>query len=238
MIERTVKRSAKVGIFAVAHKPYWEQFPDLYDTLMKHHRCLCEKIVANGVELVDFGMVDTNEQAYHVSKRISNDIDVLFVNMVTYATSSTFAPIIRTAPCPVILVALQPQLALDYTKASTRMQLENDNICAVPEFTGVAVRMEKKVHDVILGTLNNDTQADAEIAEWCEIAKVLHGLKGARFGLMGHVLEAMYDMHADPTALSSAFGIHIPLLEIDDVIRHYQAVTEQEVLDQIGRAHV
>ena len=46
---------------------------------------------------------------------------------------------------------------------------------------------------------------------------------------MGHVLESMYDMHADPTAISAVFGIHVPLLEIDDVVRLYDTVTNDEV---------
>lgn len=230
MIERIVKRSARVGIFAVAHKPYWAQFPGLRDNLTQYHARLCKKIMSHEVELVDFGIVDDSEQAYRVAEEIhAKNIDVLFTNMVTYATSSTFAPIIRKVDCPVVLVALQPRFALDYTNASTFMQLENDNICAVPEFTGVSERMGKKVHDVILGTLDNDAEADSELEEWCEIAKVLNGLKGARFGLMGHTMEAMYDMHTDPTALSAAFGVHVPLLEIDDVVALYQTVTESEI---------
>lgn len=48
-------------------------------------------------------------------------------------------------------------------------------------------------------------------------------------GLMGHTMEAMYDMHADPTAISAAFGLHVPLLEVDDVIELYEGVTEEEI---------
>lgn len=117
-----------------------------------------------------------------------------------------------------MLVALQPRAALDYTRANTFMQLENDNICSVPEFCGVAIRLGKKVADVIIGCLYGDAEAESAVAEWCDIAKVLHDLHGARVGLMGHTMEAMYDMHADPTAISAAFGLHVPLLEVDDVI--------------------
>ena len=102
---------------------------------------------------------------------------------------------------PVVLVALQPRKALDYTKASTYMQLANDNICALPEFAGVSVRMGKKVPPVITGTLYDDIKARAEIQEWCKVACVLHEIKGARIGQMGHVLEAMLDMHSDPPPL-------------------------------------
>ena len=174
-------------------------------------------------------MVDSSQKAYGAAEAIRNgSVDVVFCNMLTYATSSTFAPIIRDAQAPVVLVALQPLKALDYTQAKTVMQLENDNICSVPEFTGVAIRMGRPVDDVVIGTLNDDPDAEAHLRQWCEIAKVLHGLKGARLGLMGHVLEAMYDMHADPTAVSAAFGVHVPLLEVDDLLRTYQAVTDAE----------
>jgi len=230
MIERKNKRTARIGIFAVAHATYWDQFPGLESNIMGYHKDFCELVEKQDVEVVDFGMVDSSEKAYEAADRIlAAKVDVLFCNMVTYATSSVFAPIIRNVNIPTVLVALQPRKALDYTQANTFMQLENDNICSVPEFTGVAIRMGKKVADVIIGHLYGDTEALAEIAEWCDIAKVLHDLHGARIGLMGHVLEAMYDMHADPTAVSAAFGVHVPLLEIEDVVKLYDTVTEEEI---------
>ena len=61
--------------------------------------------------------------------------------MLTYATSASFAAIVRELDVPIVLVALQPMEALDYARASTFMQLCNDDFCSVPEFTGVAVRM-------------------------------------------------------------------------------------------------
>ena len=230
MIERKKERTARIGIFAVAHATYWDQFPGLEGNIMGFHTDFCKMVENQEVEVVDFGMVDSSEKAYDAVDRIlAAKVDVLFCNMVTYATSSVFAPIIREVNKPIVLVALQPRKGLDYTQANTFMQLENDNICSVPEFTGVAIRMGKKVDDVIIGHLYGDEEAMGEVAKWCDIAKVLHDLHGARMGLMGHVLEAMYDMHADPTAVSSAFGVHVPLLEIDDVVRLYDTVTEEEI---------
>ncbi len=234
MITRKTKRTAKIGVFAVAHATYWDQFEGLYDNIMGYHRDFLKLVEENEVDVVDFGMIDSSQKAYAAVKEIAGSgIDLLLCNMSTYATSSVFAPIMREATVPVVLVALQPLEKLDYTKASTFMQLENDNICSVPEFTGVAIRLGKKVDDVIIGTLYGDKEAQAELAKWCDIAKVLHTLKGARMGLMGHSLEAMYDMHADPTAVSAAFGLHVPLLEIDDVLKMYETVTEEEIAEKI-----
>ena len=234
MIERKMQIKPKIGVFWVVHNTYFDQFPGLEDKFKGYHADLIEKINQNDVEVVDFGMVDSSMRSFEVLNEMkAANLDLVFCNMITYATSSVFAPIMRDINLPVVLLALQPLDHLDYTKANTFMQLENDNICSVPEFTGVAIRMGKKISDVIIGTLYNDDDADKEIAEWCRIANVLHSLKGARLGLMGHALEAMYDMHADPTAVSSAFGLHVPLLEVDDVIKLYDTVTEEEIQAKI-----
>ncbi len=230
MMNRLKKRTARIGLFGIGFDVYWPQFDGLYETLMGYHEDFKKQLAKNDVEIIDFGMVDNNAEAFRTVERMkSAGLDLLMCNMLTYAASSIFAPILRDSNLPIILIALQPRDRMDYANASTQQQLENDNICSVAEFMGVAVRFDKKIHDVIIGTLYDDPQAQAEVAVWCDIAKVLHDLKGARFGLMGHVLESMYDMHADPTAISSAFGVHVPLLEVDDVLMVYDEVTEEEI---------
>ena len=230
MLERKNPLTAKIAIFCVAHNTYFEQFSGLYESLIDFHNIAIEKINKNQVEICDFGMIDTNEKAYQTALKIKAfNPDLIFCNMITYATSSVVAPIIRENIAPIVLLALQPQKALDYNKASTFLQLQNDNICSVPEFTGVAIRLGHPVSDVIIGTLEDDSNAEQEINEWCKIANVLHSLKGARIGLMGHVLESMYDMHVDPTAVSASFGVHVPLLEIDDLTSLRKNVSEQEI---------
>lgn len=233
MIERMKPRTARVGIFGVGHAVYWAQFEGLLDTLLGYHSVFRELVESCEVEVLDFGMVDTNEKAWRTAQQIHSAApDLLFCNMLTYATSSTIAPILTQTSVPIILTALQPRKRLDYQDACTLRQLENDNICAVPEFTGVAVRLGRKIQDVIIGSLYEDAQPRRAIREWCGIARVLGGLKGARFGLMGHVLESMYDMHTDPTAFSAAFGVHVPLLEVDDVIEQFETITEGEILEE------
>ena len=230
MIQRKKRRTANIGFFSVVHETYFRQFDGLEEKLRFYHAETVKILVKNDVNVIDYGIVASNAEAFDAAGKMNADgLDLLFCNMITYATSSVFAPIIKNVGVPVVLTALQPLRRLDYTKASTFMQLENDNICSVPEFTGVAIRMGKKVADVVIGCLYGDDEAERNIAEWCDIAKVLHSLKGARIGLIGHVLEAMYDMNADPTAISEAFGVHVPLIEIDDAVKCYEEVTDGEI---------
>jgi L-arabinose isomerase len=222
----------RIGIFGVGYYKYWEQFPGLYDELMHKQERLIQKIggVAPGTELVDFGMVDSPGKAYEtLEKMASANLDLLFCDMLTYATSGTFGIIIKTLGIPIVLVALQPLKALDYSRASTYMQLVNDDICALPEFAGVAVRMGKNIPDMIIGTLEGDPAIDVEIGEYVRIANVLHGLKSAHLGHLGHPINAMLDMHTDATMLTSFFGCHVVQCEANELMKSYGQVSEQEI---------
>ena len=71
--------SGPVGIFAVGHDTYWDQFDGLLDELMGYHGKFKAKVEANGVTVHDFGMVDTAASAYEALKRIkATDLDLVF----------------------------------------------------------------------------------------------------------------------------------------------------------------
>jgi L-arabinose isomerase len=217
-------------VFGVGYHVYWKQFPGLLEELLGKLAVLAGMVEATGATATNFGMVDKAEDAYQLLPRLkAADLDLVFCDMVTYATSATFGILIRSLDVPVVLVALQPMAAMDYARATTQMQLANDDFCSVPEFTGVAIRMGKRPPPVILGTLHDDPQAEAEIREWCDIAMALHDLRRARIGHFGHPIEHMLDMQTDQTALTSAFGCHVVQTEADDLLRCEREVTEAEV---------
>ncbi len=229
-IPRRKPRTARVGIFGVGHHTYWGQFPGLRDEMLGKMDVLVARVAATGVQTTNFGLVDTAQAAYALLPRLkAADLDLVFCDMVTYATSATFGAIVRALDIPIVLVALQPMAAMDYARATTRMQLANDDFCSVPEFTGVAIRMGKRAPEVILGTLHDDPAAEAELTEWCEIAMALHDVKRARIGHFGHPIEHMLDMQTDQTALTAAFGCHIVQTEADDLLRLEREVTAAEI---------
>lgn len=224
-IERRKPLTARAGLMGVGLDTYWEQFPGLLDELMKKMEKLEQKLAANQVEVISFGMVDNAQRAFEALPKIkAADLDILFVDMLTYATSATFGAIVREMNVPVVLVAFQPLSALDYEHATTYMQLCNDDLCSVPEFTGVAIRMGKTPPPLVLGMLEGDAAADAQLAEWCRVAHVLHDLRRARIGHLGHVLEAMLDMQTDPTAVTAQFGCHVVQCEADQMMPIYRSI--------------
>lgn len=229
-IERRKPLTSNVGVVSVGLDTYWAQCPGLKEEMEAKAEVFIGKISKFGVEVTNFGLVSNAAESYAAVARMkAADLDLLFVDMVTYATSSTFATFVRELNVPIVLVALQPDSKLDYAHATIRMQLYNDDLCAVPEFTGVAVRYGKPVCDCIIGKLHDDPEADEQIRQWCSVSHVLHDLRRARIGLMGHVLEAMYDMQVDPAAVSRTFGCHVALCEPDEILPFYREPDIQDV---------
>lgn len=238
-VARRKPRTARIGVFGVGYHVYWNQFPGLLDELTAKLDVLVQRVKATGATAENFGIVDKAQDAYALLPRLkSADLDLVFCDMLTYATSATFGAIVRNLDVPIVLVALQPLAAMDYGRATTHMQLANDDFCSVPEFLGVAIRMGKRPPEVILGTLENDPAAEAEIVEWCEIAMALHDVKRARIGHFGHPIEHMLDMQTDQTALTAAFGCHVVQTEADELLRFSRDIGEdalerksREILD-------
>jgi len=229
-VTRRKKRTANIGIFGVGFHTYWSQFDGLLEELSHKLDIFIDRVKTHEVEVTNFGIADDAASAYALLPKLkAADLDLVFCHMLTYATSASFGAIIRGLDIPLVLVALQPLKALDYSRASTYMQLCNDDFCAVPEFTGVAIRMGKKPPPVILGTLEDDPIADREISEWCNIAMVLHDLKRARIGHFGHPIEHMLDMQTDHTALTAAFGCHVVQTEADELLKLERTVTQSQI---------
>ena len=223
-VERRKPLTANIGVVSVGLDTYWKQCPGLYDDMVKKEDVFVGMLPALNIHR--FGISDNPEKAASMVPAMkAADLDLLFVDMVTYATSSTFAPFVRELKCPIVLVALQPDSRLDYEHATIYKQLYNDDLCSVPEFTGVAIRYGRPVADVIIGQLGEKNEA---VRQWCSVACVLHDLRRARIGLMGHVLEAMYDLQVDPTAVSRTFGCHVALCEPDEIMTFYRVLGNRE----------
>ena len=171
-IPRRKPLTANVGIVSVGLDTYWKQCPGLLEDMVKKEDVFVRKVAAHQVKVSRFGMSDNPAAAKAMVPAMkAADLDILFVDMVTYATSSTFAPFVRELNVPIVLFALQPDDRLDYEHATIYRQLLNDDLCSVPEFTGVAIRYGRPVADAVIGKLEGDARADEEIRQWCAVSR-------------------------------------------------------------------
>jgi L-arabinose isomerase len=232
----------RIGLFGIGLATYWPQFEGLEDRLRSYVNRVAERICSRGREIVNFGLVDTPDRAYAVGHEARRqNIDVLVLYVTTYALSSTVLPIVRRARVPVLVLNLQPESAIDYARfnqlpnrtAMTGEWLAYCSACPVPEIANVFARAGIPFHQVT-GILENDRECWAEIESWLTAAQVAETLAHTRLGLMGHYYSGMLDIATDLTAICSTFGVHIEMLEIDEVSALREQVTDQQIQTKLA----
>ena len=228
-------RKPRIGIIGMGHFVYWPQFDGLLNELKEKQKALTA-FFSDSVETVDIGYADDIDSAFVALKRaIAEDIDALFIVMSTYITSAVAFPFAKYLRVPQILVGLQPLDRLDYSKTTTYMQLCNDDICSMPEFSGVYERLGAPRPFFLVEPASAVERIAKRIGEFERAICALSFFKYAKFGYLGHTYDGMYDMNTDPTAFSAAFGAHVKMLEPCELAEDVQSVTDAEERAMIDR---
>jgi len=221
----------------VGHHIYWPQFPGLKEKILQHYGYFLEHLKKKArATIISFDdLCDDSRKAFTIGDFFAHQrLDLLFCYVATYAPSANAVPVIQRAGVPTVLLCLQPSSAMDYPNATTWVQLENDTATSLPEISGAMIRCNRKPVDCVVGMLHEDEDAWKRILDWCECATVMHELKNARIGLMGHVYEGMLDMNSDPTMFTAHFGMHVEHVEMDDLKKRVDSVSEEEKREKIN----
>jgi L-arabinose isomerase len=230
------KPAAKVGVFGIGLEAYWAQFPGLKERLEGYQRHVEEQI-GRWATFVSTGLVDTAPKAQAAGRRFAEErVDLIFCYVGTYATSSQVLPAVQEAKVPVVVLNLQPVAALDYENTDTGEWLANCPACCVPEISNAFERSGVDFN-VVSGMLYDDEAAWGEIERWCQAAKAVRTLRGARFGFLGHTYAGMLDMYSDFTMHHAQLGLHVEVLEMDDLKDRVDAATDEAVAAKIEETH-
>ena len=178
---------SKVGLFSVGLDTYWGQFDSLLTNLNGYHREIKKEIEKRGVEVVDAGMVDNRDKAAAAIELFnSNQVEMIFLFVSTYALSSTILPIARQVSKPFVLLNLQPVEKLgyeafnnldDYAK-KTGLWLEHCQACAIPEISCVLNKAAVR-YEIITGYLKEKRVWD-EIDQWLRAVKAVKAAKAVK----------------------------------------------------------
>jgi len=233
--------SLKIGLFAIGLDAYWPQFDGLKERLEGYLKTVENEIATIHPNVFNAGLVDNIDKAFAAGRQFkTEDVDIIFLYVTTYALSSTVLPVVQRAKVPVIILNLSPETAIDYTSFNaitdrTKMTgewLAYCSSCSVPEIANVFNRTGISFHQVT-GMLNNDNEGWNEIREWIEAAKVARIMQYNRLGCMGHYYSGMLDIYTDLTQQYACFGGHIELLEVEELAVLRKMVSNDEVKQRL-----
>lgn len=246
-MERKATLKPRIGLYSMGLKHYWGQFPGL-EARMKHYGAfIAEKLEAMGAEVVRYDLVDCEQAGKEAGEYFqSHNVDLVFAHAATYVTSASVLPVHQICNAPVVVLNLQPTARINYAKTTTGEWLAHCGACPVPEIVNALHRagINCEVINGLLGlsetpeiSLTDEVTADRpeakrawkEIHEWVQAAMVRRNLRNARFGFLGNTYSGMLDMYSDFTMFQGATGAHLQVLEMCDLDRHLQTVTDEEI---------
>ena len=196
-----VETKARVGVFSIALGAYLPQFPTLVPEFEAQYEAF-KKSLPKSVELIDGGIVTTKELAMTVGDKFrAADVDLVILQLLTYATSYNMLPAVRDLDVPVVLVNLQKLPAPDYRHTDTATWLGELYACgAVGEMVADLERAGKR-HAVITGLQGDDPEVQHEIEDWCRAAQVRRRFRDTNIAQIGRPYPGMMDLYIDETNL-------------------------------------
>ncbi len=197
-----VNTKAKVGVFSIALGAYLPQFPTLVPEFKNQYEDF-KKIIPDSVEIIDGGIVTTKELSQKSGDLFrSADVDLVIVQLLTYATSYNMLPAVRDLDVPVVLVNVQKLKAPDYENTDTAKWLGELYACgAVGEMVADLERAGKR-HAVITGVVEGgDPYVQSEIEDWCKAAQVRRRFRNTNLAQIGRPYPGMMDLYIDETNL-------------------------------------
>lgn len=240
----TTEIKVKVGLLGIGLKTYWKQFDGLLPRLTKYQNEIEDRMSAFGADVANVGIVDSEEAvASAVADLKKEDVEMLFIFISTYALSSTILPVVQQLKVPVVLLNIQPQVAIDYDyinglgdrTAMTGEWLAHCQACSVPEFACVFNRAGIK-YDIVTGFLQDEEMWN-DVKEWIEAACAVKGVRDCRLGILGHYYNGMLDIYTDVTKLSAVFGTQVDLLEMCELKQYRDEVTDEVAGCKVGEFH-
>ena len=226
-----VETKAKVAVFSIALGAYLPQFPQLVPEFEGQYEAF-KATLPTTVEIIDGGLCTTKEAAAAAGDKFrAADVDLVFCQLLTYATSYNMLPAIRDLNVPVVLVNLQKVRCLDFETAGTAEWLGIGYAGgAVGEMVADLERAGKR-HAVITGVVEGgDPEVAAEIEDWCRAAQVRRRLRYTNLAQIGRPYPGMMDLYIDETNLYHRMGLYTKQFDWEKMWAIADDVTDEDVI--------
>lgn len=227
-----VDTKARIGVFSIALGAYLPQFPQLVPEFQAQYENY-KKMFPDTVELIDGGMVTTKEQAQAAGDKFrAADVDLVMMQLLTYATSYNMLPAVKDLNVPVVLVNIQKKRVPDYDHAEIPDWLGELYACgAVGEMVADLNRYGKR-HAVITGVVEGgDPQVQAEINDWCIAAQVRRRFRDTNIAQIGRPYPGMMDLYIDESNLYRRLGLYTKQVDWEQMWAIADNITDKGAIE-------
>lgn len=227
-----VETKAKVGVFSIALGAYLPQFPQLVPEFEGQYAAFKETLPTT-VELIDSGLVTTKEQAQEAGDKFrAADVDLVILQMLTYATSYNVLPAVRDLDVPVVVVNVQKKAQPDYSNTDIPIWLGELYACGAPGEVVADLNRAGKRHAVITGVVEGgDPEVTKQLDEWCRAAQVRRRLRRTNIAQIGRPYPGMMDLYIDETNLYNRLGLYTKQFDWEKMWAIADDINDQAAID-------
>lgn len=226
-LSRVAYRRPKIALVSGGLGVYWGQFDGLLDRVKASASTIAARIERIGADVTDFGVVSDPVEGAATADRVRQaDADLIVLFVSTYMTSAQVLPIFKYGGAPVLLVCLQPGPSMDHENFGTGDWLGYAGSAGLPEMCVALERLGLPARSVS-GHLD-DERAWTKIGRYIRATAAMANLRRGRYGLLGHLYPGMFDIASNITSAYATFGGHVEILELDDLRRFYDDVTDAD----------
>ncbi len=226
-----VETKARVGVFSIALGAYLPQFPSLVPEFEEQYKAF-KKTLPDTVEIIDGGIVTTKEQSQEAGDKFrAADVDLVIMQLLTYATSYNMLPAVRDLDVPVVLVNVQKLRAPDYAHTDTAKWLGELYACgAVGEMAADLNRAGKR-HAVVTGVVEGgDPEVAKELEEWCRAAQVRRRFRDTNLAQIGRPYPGMMDLYIDETNLYHRMWVYTKQFDWEKMWAIADNITDEDAI--------
>ncbi len=227
-----VDTKAKVGVFSIALGAYLPQFPQLVPEFEGQYAAF-KQTLPTTVEIIDGGMVTTKEQAQEAGDKFrAADVDLVILQMLTYATSYNVLPVVRDLDVPVVVVNVQKKAQPDYANTDIPIWLGELYACGAPGEVVADLNRAGKRHAVVTGVVEGgDPEVAKQLEEWCTAAQVRRRLRRTNIAQIGRPYPGMMDLYIDETNLYNRMGLYTKQFDWEKMWAIADDITDQAAID-------
>ena len=231
-----VNTRARVGVFSIALGAYLPQFPSLESEFKAQYEAF-KKTLPHTVEVIDGGLVTTKELSMAAGDKFrAADVDLVILQLLTYATSYNMLPAVRDLHVPVVLVNVQKLRAPDYANTDTPKWLGELYACGAVGEMAADLERAGKCYAVITGVAEGgDPYVQAELDSWCRAAQVRRRFRDTNLAQIGRPYPGMMDLYIDEANLYNRMWLYTKQFDWEKMWAIADPVTDQELIEARAR---